>query len=125
MPKNSNNSNYWQTLVSKLISISTIPPKNPTKGEKIANMITRHNPKTYDGKYGTMELVEWIREMEKIFTIIEILEEKKVNIVTFYLIRKDDIWWSTVKDRVVLPEFTWSKFLEELRAQFNLATIQW
>jgi len=31
---------------------------------------------------------EWIRDMEKIFTVIEVPEEKNVDIVTFYLIWK-------------------------------------
>jgi len=35
-----------------------------------------------------VEQKEWIRETDKIFTIVDVLEEKKVNIGTFYLTRK-------------------------------------
>jgi len=35
--------------------------------------------------------------MEKIFTILEVPEEKKVKIGTFYLIGEADIWWITIK----------------------------
>jgi len=65
-----------------------------------------------------------IRRMEKIFAIADGLEEKKVNIRTFYLVSEVDICWSTIKDRLQGLKFTWSKFLEELRAKFYLLTIQ-
>jgi len=32
-----------------------------------------------------VELEEWIRGMEKIFTVVEVLGDNKVNIGTFYL----------------------------------------
>jgi len=56
--------------------------------------------------------------MENIFILIKVLEEKKVKIGTFYVTRDVDIWWSPVKDRLVGPELTWSKCLEELRAKW-------
>ena len=71
-----------------------------------------------------MELEEWISGMEKIFAVIEVPKEKKVNIGIFYLTREADMWWRTMKDRLIGPERTWSKFLEELRAKFYPITMQ-
>jgi len=71
-----------------------------------------------------MKLEEWIRGMEKIFTIVEVHDEKKVDIGMFYLIREIYIWWNTVKDRLLGLEFTWNRFLEELRAKFYAAMVQ-
>ena len=48
---------------------------------------------------------------KKIFIAVEVPKEKKVNIGTYYLTGETDIWWNTVKDKLVGPEFTWSKFL--------------
>ena len=62
--------------------------------------------------------------MEKDFAIIKVPEEKRVNITRCYLTGKVDIWWSTVKDRLVGPEFTYSNFLEQLKAKFYAVTIQ-
>jgi len=62
--------------------------------------------------------------MERVFTVLEVPEEKKVNIDTFYLTREVDIWWNTVKDKLSMPSFTWRSFLE-VRAQFYPGTIQW
>ena len=47
-----------------------------------------------------------------------------MNNRTFYLIGETDIWWNTMKDTLVGPEFTWVKFLQELRAKFYIVTIQ-
>jgi len=80
--------------------------------------VARCKPMTYDGSFDPVVLEEWIRDMRKIFAVIEVPEEKKVDIETLYLMREVDIWWSTVKDRLVGPELTWSKFMEELRAKF-------
>jgi len=44
--------------------------------------------------------------MEKIFTVVELSEEKKVNFRTCYLISETDIWWNTIKDKLVGPEIT-------------------
>ena len=63
--------------------------------------------------------------MEKIFAVIKVLQEKRVNIGMFYLTGEADIWWSNVKDRLVGPELTWNKFLEELRAKFYSITVRW
>ena len=40
------------------------------------------------------------------FTVVEVPEEKKLNIGTYYLTGEADIWWNTVKDKLVGPKFT-------------------
>jgi len=57
-----------------------------------------------------VELENWIRGIEKIFTVLDVSEEKKANIGTFYLTKEAHIWWNTVKDRLLGFDFTWSKF---------------
>ena len=39
--------------------------------------------------------------MEKIFTVVEVLKEKKVKIETYYLTGEADIQWNTIKDKLV------------------------
>jgi len=96
----------------------------PPKDGKVADRVAWYNPKVYGGKYDPVELEEWIRGMENIFIIVEVLDEKKMNLRTFYLTGEADNWWSTVKDRLLGLEFTWIKFLEELWAKFYLVVIQ-
>jgi len=53
--------------------------------------------------------------MERIFVMIEVLEEKTVNIWTFYLTGEADIWWNTVRYKWQGSELTWAMFLDKLR----------
>jgi len=66
---------------------SGIPPKD----DKLVDRVAQCNPKVYDRKYALVELNEWIRGMEKIFTVVKVPDEKKVNIGTFYLTREANI----------------------------------
>ena len=59
----------------------------------------------YDGNYEPVVLEEWVRGIEKIFIVVEVPEEKKVNIGMYYLTIETDIW-NTIKGRLVGPEFT-------------------
>ena len=71
--------------------IPLVPPEGPFKPHELADKVVRCNPKVYDGKYNLVELEEWIRGTEKIFMIVEVSEEKKVNIGIFYLTGEVDI----------------------------------
>jgi len=47
-----------------------------------------------------VELEAWIRGIEKIFTTVEVPEDKKVNIGAFYLTDEVHFSWNTIKDRL-------------------------
>jgi len=92
---NIGDSNYWPVLVAELMKrIPQVPAETPPE-EKI-----------YDRTYNEVVLEEWIGKMENIFTVVAMLEEKKVNIRTYYLTGEADIWWNTIKDKFIGPEFT-------------------
>ena len=86
--------------------IPPIPPKGLSKPNDIANSVAKRNPKMYNGKYDLVELEEWIRGMEKVFVVVEVPENKKVNIGTFYLIGEAEIWWNTVRYKWQEAELT-------------------
>ena len=48
------------------------------------------------------------------FIVIEVSGDKRVNIGTFYLTGETNIWWNTVKNRLLEFGFTWCRFVEEL-----------
>jgi len=62
--------------------------------------------------------------MEKIFVVVEVLENKKVNIGTFYLTGEADILWNTVRYKWQEVELTWAKFIKELKVQFYPIMLQ-
>ena len=51
---------------------------------------------------------------------IEVPRDKKLNIETFYLTGETDIWWNTVKNKLLGPDFTWSRFVEELTTPLRI-----
>ena len=59
--------------------------------------------------------------MEEVFTVVEIPGDKRVNIGTFHLTGETDIWWNIVKNRLLGPDFTSSRFLEELTTTLQIA----
>jgi len=69
-----------------------IPPENSSKSDKLADRVARCNPKVYDGNIDPVELEDWIRGMEKIFIVVDVPEEKKVNMGIFYLTGEANNW---------------------------------
>jgi len=95
--------------MKRIPAVPHVPPENPPKSNKLANTVAQCNLKVYDGNLDPIELENWIKGIEKIYAIIEVPEERKVNIRTFYLAGEIDIWWSTVKGKLQGPELTWAK----------------
>jgi len=71
-----------------------------------------------------IELEEWIRGMKMIFAMVEVAEDKNVNIGIFYSTREADIWWNTLNHKCQESELTWEIFFKELRTQFYPVTLQ-
>jgi len=66
--------------------------KEDEKGNKYFERVAKQNPKTYDGKEDPIILEEWVRQMEKIFDVVEVPDDKRVSIGAFYLSGQADIW---------------------------------
>jgi len=80
--------------------ISQVPTETPPKEDKLVDRVAWCDPKVCYRTYDPVVLEEWIRGIEKIFPMVEVPEEKKVNIETYYLNGAADIWWNTVKDKL-------------------------
>ncbi|CAL1405461.1 unnamed protein product [Linum trigynum] len=68
-----------------------------------------------DPKYA----LDWIKEIERIFNLLECPDEARVEYM-YYLLRSDAYdWWLTVpgaQDRTI--RYTWAEFLEKFRKQY-------
>jgi len=63
--------NYWLALVVELMKrISQVPTETPPKEDKLADRVVRCNPKVHNRTYDPVVLEEWIRGIEKIFTVV-------------------------------------------------------
>jgi len=85
--------NYWLDLVAELMKrILQVPTEIPPNEDKLTDRVARCNPKVYNGTYDPAVSEVWIRGKEKIFTMVQVPEEKKVNIGTYYLTGETYIW---------------------------------
>jgi len=64
----------------------------------------------YEGNEDLMILQEWIRQVEKIFDVVEVPDNKHINIGAFYLSGTTDMWWGTVRTTFQGSEATWASF---------------
>ena len=56
----------------------------------------------------------WLRSIEKIFRTIRCEEDEKVNLTTFMLEERTDVWWSAVLRNIYedgTVEVTWGDFI--------------
>ena len=98
--------------------LKEVEPEKPGSEVKFFDRVAKRNPKVYEGKEDPMILEEWIRQMEKIFDVVEVPDNKRINIRTFYLFGTADIWWRTVRNTFQGPGATWASFTEALQAKF-------
>jgi len=110
-------------LMAKIIAEVTkklrgLGSRKDEQENKLFDIVVKWNPRTYDGKEDPVLLEEWVRKMKKIFGILEVLDNRRVNIGAFYLTRYANIWWGMVKPTFQNSETTWSKFNEALCIAF-------
>ncbi|XP_019167620.1 PREDICTED: uncharacterized protein LOC109163324 [Ipomoea nil] len=70
-------------------------------------------------------LEEWMRTFDKIFSLVGCLEERKVELATFYFCLEADLWWmheglACLKE----PEFSWTTLKDWMRERFYPAHVQ-
>jgi hypothetical protein len=90
------------------------------QGIQLVEKFRRLGPPVYRGETRPHIVEGWIREMEKIFQMIQCTEAEKVNLATYTLQDRADEWWrsasrNTFGDR---QDVTWGEFLVEFNKKF-------
>ena len=69
-------------------------------------------PPEFKGSSDPVEARTWLKEMEKAFTLTEVVEEKKTEYAVYFLKNEASYWWESIK--VMEPEgvVTWDRFKE-------------
>ena len=98
-------SDLMAKIVTKITKrLKEVEPENLGSETKFFDRVAKRNPKVYEGKEDPMILEEWIRQMEKIFDVVEVPDNKCINIGAFYLSGTVDMWWETIKTTFQNPE---------------------
>ena len=64
--------------------LKDVEPEKLEKETKLFDQVVKRNLKVYEGKGDPVILEEWIRQMEKIFDVVEVPDSKCINIGVFY-----------------------------------------
>ena len=69
-------------------------------------------PPEFKGSSDPVEARTWLKEMEKAFTLTEVVEGKKTEYAVYFLKNEASYWWESIK--VMEPEgvVTWGRFKE-------------
>ena len=84
------------------------------EGPSVLEHFRRLNPPYFKGKSQPIVVEHWLWSIEKIFWTIRCEEDEKVNLATFILEERADVWWSAVlwnlyEDDMI--EVTWGDFI--------------
>ncbi|XP_051143819.1 uncharacterized protein LOC127260167 isoform X2 [Andrographis paniculata] len=81
--------------------------------------VMRHNPPTYSGSVEPGVLEFWVEKMEKIFRVVQVPPDQRVNIGAYFLEGRANRWWlgeeAAGVDQV---DMTWDEFKAKLKARF-------
>ena len=90
------------------------------QGVQLMEKFRRLNPPIFKGDGRPMEVEGWIREMEKTFQVIQCTNEEKVNLATYMLQDRADIWWQATKRNTFTDraDIGWEEFVREFKRKF-------
>ena len=77
------------------------------------------NPPSFDGKSSPEAAEDWIREIERIFRVLQVSDDRKVDFGTYRLRKDAERWWATTLDvRFAGGAVTWEQFVEVFYAAY-------
>ena len=91
------------------------------QASEMSKRISQKKPSPFDGKGEPSELKHWLREFDKLFDVVECLEELKVNQAAFYLTGEVDYWWANSKAGLLEQadgDLDWGMFKRAMREKF-------
>ncbi|KAJ4971652.1 hypothetical protein NE237_004751 [Protea cynaroides] len=89
--------------------------------EKVLKMFHKQNPQIFRGTANEpLQVVEWLRNMERIFEVMECTEAQKLVCASHVLLGEADIWWQTSKKILEANgrTSTWVEFLRMFEQKY-------
>ncbi|XP_019172694.1 PREDICTED: uncharacterized protein LOC109168104 [Ipomoea nil] len=109
-----------QTLSEALMHNNhTAPPPQPAGHRDVGRLVSGHRPPVFAGEEDLVILEEWIRNLDKIFSVVGCPEERGVELASFYFSHEADLWWvhegPACQDQ---PDFDWTALKDRMRERF-------
>ncbi|KAK9705612.1 hypothetical protein RND81_07G070600 [Saponaria officinalis] len=86
---------------------------------------SKHLRMTYSGSEGPIELVKWLREMERMMQIGKTPNSEKVALATDFLEGKASNWWRQVKTSHSKVDYNWNIFKIKVKGKYLGFKLQW
>ncbi|XP_051139006.1 uncharacterized protein LOC127256830 [Andrographis paniculata] len=82
------------------------------------DVVMRHNPPTYSGSVEPGVLEFWVEKIEKIFRVVQVPPDQRVNIGAYFLEGRANRWW-LAKKQELLDLNQGSMSVEDYFVKFN------
>lgn len=123
------NSNRTIREVAKAIS-NVKTPRSKTNEERaltISKRIAHNKPSTYNGKGEPSLLENWLREFDKLFSVVQCPDMFKVDQAAYFLIEDPDYWLVHSKHTLegeAEEGFGWEELKKAIKEQFYPAHVR-
>ncbi|XP_058762837.1 uncharacterized protein LOC131636211 [Vicia villosa] len=83
-------------------------------------MAQRENPSVFNGMYDPDCALTWLKEIKRIFHVMDCISEQKARYRTHMLVVKVDEWWLKTRQRFETTgeEITWAVFRREFLRKY-------
>ncbi|XP_019178860.1 PREDICTED: uncharacterized protein LOC109174022 [Ipomoea nil] len=127
MPANEQLAQNLQHLTETMQALSeallhnnhSAPPPQPAGNRDVGHLVSGYRPPVFAGEEDPVILEEWIRSLDKIFTVLGCPEDRRVQLASLYFSHEDDLWW--VHEGPAYqeePDFDWSALKDRMRERF-------
>ncbi|XP_058746255.1 uncharacterized protein LOC131619135 [Vicia villosa] len=101
------------------------PNAGENAGSRSLATFQRENPSVFKGKHDPDGALEWLKEIERIFHVMDCTQAQKVRYGTYMLAVEADDWWLTTRQRLEAAdeEITWDVFRREFLRKYYLESV--
>ncbi|XP_019166922.1 PREDICTED: uncharacterized protein LOC109162693 [Ipomoea nil] len=109
-----------QTLSEALLHNNhPAPQPQPAGNRDVGRLVSGHRPPVFAREEDPVILEEWIRSLDKIFTVVGCPEDRRLELASFYFSHEVDLWW--VHEGPACqeePDFDWTALKDRMRERF-------
>ena len=90
------------------------------EGSRMLETFQRNHPPTFKGGHEPDEAQSWLKEIERIFRLMECTDAQKIRFGTHMLASEADDWWVETRQRLEdeAAEITWDVFRREFLRKY-------
>lgn len=95
-------------------------PNAKNVGTRSLATFQRENPLVFKGKYNPDGALEWMKEIERIFRVMDCTQDQKVRYGTHMLAAEADDWWLETRQRLEVAgeDINWVVFCREFMRKY-------